>query len=612
MIRTTVNDFRIGRTVAGGTANSVLFIDASGNLAEDNPGFTYIAGTGLTLADSLVVSGTINTMNFTASGDSMAIGIRALTGDDENTVIGYQAGARLSSGDNNTLLGYQAGNNLSSGISNTFLGDESGEDCTVGIQNVGVGKDSLKNLVDSEENTAVGFEAGEGITTGDFNTLVGAHAGENLTTGTLNTMIGREAGEAVTGSSNVMIGDNAGAGRGALSNLLVIANTPTATALIEGVFPNTSLTFTSATNTFTGTLNIDTTLTLATGSITDSSGAISFGNENLTTTGEATANVFDMPTTASATTGVINQNNASFIHTYGTNNLFIGAQSGNFTTTATGSTGIGFDTLNDLTTGIDNTCIGVRAGNQITEGFKNFAMGFDALNVLTTGSNNVAIGHSALNNITTGVTNVAIGRNAGLGLTVSSGNNVIIGNYALDTGNSDDIDRNTIIGTHAAGSHAVHASKRNVIIGYATGALLAGDDNIFIGNESARDETGSNILMIDNVDRTSEALGRTGAIIYGVMNATPANQTLTINASCDIGDSATPNNLAVASNGDVSFVGTAGFYPRRVTQSAIPAAGTGATQVDTGELMMWEDSDDGKVYLVYNDTTSGVKSIELV
>lgn len=31
----------------------------------------------------------------------------------------------------------------------------------------------------------------------------------------------------------------------------------------------------------------------------------------------------------------------------------------------------------------------------------------------------------------------------------------------------------------------------------------------------------------------------------------------------------------------------------------------------TGELLVWRDSDDGKVYLVYTDATSGGKKVEL-
>lgn len=64
------------------------------------------------------------------------------------------------------------------------------------------------------------------------------------------------------------------------------------------------------------------------------------------------------------------------------------------------------------------------------------------------------------------------------------------------------------------------------------------------------------------------------------------------------------NYLEIAANGDVSFNGTAGFYPVRIAQADIPTP-------DTGELIIWEDTDDNTIYLVYNDTVSGVLSVQL-
>ncbi|KKN71749.1 hypothetical protein LCGC14_0418150 [marine sediment metagenome] len=57
----------IGDGVIGGTANSVLFIDASGNIAQDNPGFTYVVGTGLSLDDSVVIIGSLTAGDLTVS-----------------------------------------------------------------------------------------------------------------------------------------------------------------------------------------------------------------------------------------------------------------------------------------------------------------------------------------------------------------------------------------------------------------------------------------------------------------------------------------------------------------------------------------------------------------
>lgn len=72
------------------------------------------------------------------------------------------------------------------------------------------------------------------------------------------------------------------------------------------------------------------------------------------------------------------------------------------------------------------------------------------------------------------------------------------------------------------------------------------------------------------------------------------------------------NYVSFALNGDQAFTGTAGFYPRRITQSAEPVTGTGATQIDTGELIIWRDPDDNRTYLVYNDTDEGVRLSEMI
>jgi len=53
-----------------------------------------------------------------------------------------------------------------------------------------------------------------------------------------------------------------------------------------------------------------------------------------------------------------------------------------------------------------------------------------------------------------------------------------------------------------------------------------------------------------------------------------------------------------------------GFYPRVLNQADEPAAGTGATQCDTGELVVWTDTDDAKCYFCYNHSGT-VKTVEL-
>ena len=67
---------------------------------------------------------------------------------------------------------------------------------------------------------------------------------------------------------------------------------------------------------------------------------------------------------------------------------------------------------------------------------------------------------------------------------------------------------------------------------------------------------------------------------------------------------------------DNNLVNVGGFYIRKLTQSAQPAYGSppGASEVGPDELVMWEDSDDQKLYLVSADTDDAntVKKIEMV
>ena len=67
----------------------------------------------------------------------------------------------------------------------------------------------------------------------------------------------------------------------------------------------------------------------------------------------------------------------------------------------------------------------------------------------------------------------------------------------------------------------------------------------------------------------------------------------------------------ISKTGDVNFGGTGGFYPRRVSQSAEPTNGTGSTQIDVGEMIIWRNPDDNKTYFMYNDTDEGVRKVEM-
>lgn len=110
-----------------------------------------------------------------------------------------------------------------------------------------------------------------------------------------------------------------------------------------------------------------------------------------------------------------------------------------------------------------------------------------------------------------------------------------------------------------------------------------------------------------SVNLTAETAGTGGDNLDVVL--TPAGTGSTkIVGTARLGS--TDNYASVGSTGDLSFVGSAGFYPRTLNQAAKPAAGTGATQLDTSEMCIWTDSDDAKCYHCYNHGGT-VKCVEL-
>ncbi len=245
------------------------------------------------------------------------------------------------------------------------------------------------------------------------------------------------------------------------------------------------------------------------------------------------------------------------------NNIFIGYQAGNANPVidSTYNTFIGYQAgyNSKITTPSYNLFIGYKAGYTNTIGTDNVFLGYGAgylasgnlnYNVFigynsglnTTSSNNIFIGYNSGSANLGGNTNVFIGTSAGNANT-SGYQNMFL---AAEAGNSNiDGNLNTYLGYEAGkvnqhgsnelciGAQAGVANKasNNVFIGFQSGASnLTGSGNLFIGYLSGYYETGSNKLFIDNQKRASEADARTKALVYGVFDATVANQRFTINA----------------------------------------------------------------------------------
>ncbi len=159
-----------------------------------------------------------------------------------------------------------------------------------------------------------------------------------------------------------------------------------------------------------------------------------------------------------------------------------------------------------------NYFAGGDAGNVNTGGWVNVGVGEAALSSLTSGSNNVAIGEGVLTDCTTGSSNMGFGSHA---------------LYTLIDGVS-----NTACGTTSL--PALTTGNYNAVLGAFAGALCEGSSNIFVGYRAGSRQTGSNFIIFDNQIRANIATEITNSIIYGVMAAAPADQTLRINAHLDV------------------------------------------------------------------------------
>ncbi len=98
---------------------------------------------------------------------------------------------------------------------------------------------------------------------------------------------------------------------------------------------------------------------------------------------------------------------------------------------------------------------------------------------------------------------------------------------------------------------------------------------------------------------------------FGIGTITPDTK-LQVVGDTKFGDDNT-NYVTTSATGDMSFVGSAGFYPRLLRQDAQPANGTGLTQIDDEEQIIWIDTNDSnRTYLVYNDNTNAqIVKVEL-
>jgi hypothetical protein len=133
----------------------------------------------------------------------------AATSAGQNTCVGHNSGAALSSGSlYNVLLGHGAGASMTTGNRNIAIGVSSMDGFDTEAHNLGIGVSALGGSVaGGEYNVAIGNYALDALTSGDGSVAVGYSAGTAVTTAGENILIGFEAGKSLTiGGNNVVVG----------------------------------------------------------------------------------------------------------------------------------------------------------------------------------------------------------------------------------------------------------------------------------------------------------------------------------------------------------------------------------------------------------------------
>jgi len=130
-------------------------------------------------------------------------------------------------------------------------------------------------------------------------------------------------------------------------------------------------------------------------------------------------------------------------------------------------------------------------------------------------------------------------------------------------------------------------------LGYIRNVLVGDDGTIGVGVGAGP------TLTFDATASSLDLSAHDFTVDTDVFKVDATSDIVSVNGTTKLGSAA--NYTQFSTIGNVTFAGSAGFYPRFLTQAGEPAAGTGATQLDTSEMCVWKDSDDNKVYFCFND-----------
>jgi hypothetical protein len=497
---------------------------------------------------------------------------------------------------------------------------------------------------------------------------------ENGTSGSQNIIISQGSGADITipaGDTKVVYSDGAGAGAAffdAFASLSVVDLkvqddlTVTDAALVTGVLTTTATQvatggITSGSDIISDTDSTDSlgstgvrwlkgwfdtltagTLTVGSGSVTDSSGAISFGNENLTTTGIVTAagtsvftnldisgdidvdgttnlDVVDVDgavnfaadvtfadgadiITASAGTSNFRAgvNAGNSIESGGNYNTVVGDEAGTAITTGDYTTAVGYSAGTAVTTGLYNTVVGAVALDATTTGAANVALGVSSLGANTTGNNNTALGTDALVNNTTASNNTAVGKSA-LGANTTGESNTAVGAIALDactTGTQNVAVGYNALSTSVAGNYQTAVGYQALANANYTANVVA--YNTAFGWNAGLANTIGKVTAVGAAALTSNTTGINNAAFGGATDAQgaalEANTTGSNNTA--FGYAALRSNTTAGDNtafgASALSVGTTAAFNTGLGRQALELATTGSNNTAVGYYALRENT----------------------
>jgi len=282
-----------------------------------------------TFGTSSIMIGDTTTGTIDAADNNTGLGIdifAALTSGDRNTTVGGRGLTALTTGSNNTAIGYNAGQGTTTGSKNTFIGDSAGNENTTASFNTAVGYTALLLNTTGTQNNAFGAASLDACTTGSYNCGFGQATLSSTTTASQNVAMGDNAMQ-----FNTTGGNNVGIGQDALRYCATgVSNTAVGHQALDACTGNNNTAFGK-----------------------DALGSLTTGGHNVA----CGLNALVAQTTPNNNTAM--GSGAGIVCTTGDKNTFIGRESGVAVTTGSNSVYVGGSAGYDVTVGGQNVIVGV-------------------------------------------------------------------------------------------------------------------------------------------------------------------------------------------------------------------------------------------------------------